>query len=111
MHHPKSLSPLVTALTVVMLANDALATDDEELKEAPRRHRPSQVLLFHQDVPQPRTGVDGKTWVENHFALRKGIGLVYRYKHVTEDKRKMVFNVGGPVLKKKRFGLMFEVKF
>jgi hypothetical protein len=110
MHHPKSLSPLVTALTVVMLASDAFATDDEDAREVRRRHRPSQIL-FHQDTPQQRTGVEGKTWVENHLALRKGIGVVYRYRHETEDKRKLVFNVGGPVLKKKRFGLMFEVKF
>ena len=39
------------------------------------------------------------------------MGLVYRYKFETDDDRKMVFNVGGPVLKKKRFGLMFEVRF
>ena len=110
MLHPRSLSPLVTAFTVIMLATDALATgDEEEAREIRRRHRPSEILL-NQDLPQ-RTSVEGKTWIENHFALRKGIGIVYRYKHQTEDKRKLVFNVGGPVLKKKRFGLMFEVKF
>jgi hypothetical protein len=109
MHYPKSLSPLVTALTVVMLSTDALAADDEEVKEVRRRHRPSEIL-FHQDTPQ-RISFEGKSWIENHFALKKGIGIVYRYKHQTEDKRKLVFNVGGPVLKKKRFGMMFEVKF
>ena len=109
MHYPKSLSPLI-ALTVVMLATDALATDDdEEAKEVRRRHRPSEILI-HQDIAQ-RSSSEGKGWIENHLAVRKGIGIVYRYKYQTEDKRKLVFNVGGPVLKKKRFGMMFEVKF
>lgn len=107
MHYAKAVSPLVTALTVVALATDALATPEEDAKELRRRHRTSEILI-HQDAP-PRS--EGKSWIESHMALRKGIGIVYRYRVETDDDRKLVFSVGGPVLKKKRFGLMFEVRF
>lgn len=108
MHHAKSVSPLVTALTMVAFATEALAAPEEESKEAAARprHRPSEVL-FHQDIPRS----EGKSWIESHMALRKGVGIVYRYKTETDDKRKLVYSIGGPVLKKRRFGLLFEIRF
>lgn len=107
MHYAKSLSPLVTALTVVAFAAEAMANPDEDLKDKRPRHRTSEVL-FHQDVPRTETG---RNWIESHMALRKGVGIVYRYKTQTDDKRKLVYSIGGPVLKKRRFGLLFEIRF
>jgi hypothetical protein len=107
MHHAKTVSPLITALTVFALASEAIAAADDEAKDIRRRHRTSEILI-HQDSPRPEAG---KSWIESHMALRKGIGVVYRYKTETDDDRKLVFSVGGPVLKKKRFGMMFEIRF
>ena len=106
MHYAKSVSPLVSALTVVAFATEAFAETDEELKDTHRRHRPSEILV---QMDSPR--VEGKSWIESHMALRKGIGVVYRYQTKTDDDRKLVFSIGGPVLKKKRFGILFEVRF
>jgi hypothetical protein len=107
MHYAKAVSPLVTVLTVFALASEAIAAADDDAKDIRRRHRMSQILI-RQDSPRLEAG---KSWIESHMALRKGIGIVYRYKTETEEKRKLVFSVGGPVLKKKRFGMMFEVRF
>ena len=106
MHYAKPVSPLVTALVLVALAAEAMAATEEELKDARRRHRPPEILI-HQDSPR----AEGKSWIESHMALRKGVGVVYRYNYTTKDDQKLVFSVGGPVLKKKRFGMMFEVRF
>ena len=106
MHYAKAVSPLVTALTVVVLATEAFATPEEDAKDVRRRHRTSEILV-HMDSPR----VESQSWIKSHMALRKGIGIVYRYKVTTDDDRKLVFSVGGPVLKKKRFGMMFEVRF
>ena len=57
-------------------------------------------------MPAVRPGAGSRS-----ITLRKGMGLVYRYKVETEDHQKVVLSVGGPALKKKRLGLMFEVRF
>jgi len=101
----KALTPLVTGLTIVALSSEAFANPEEENKPV-RRHRTSEILMRNQEPRGDTTG----SWLEN-ITLRKGMGLVYRYKFETADHRKMVFNVGGPALKKKRLGLMFEIRF
>jgi hypothetical protein len=103
----KALTPLVTGLTILVLSSEAFADTAEENKPpAVRRHRPSQILMRSQE---PRGEVTG-SWMEN-ITVRKGMGLAYRYKFETEDHHKMVLNLGGPIVKKKRLGLMFEIRF
>ncbi len=103
----KALSPLVTGLTMVALSTEARATPDEETKQAPRRHRTSEILLR---MEEPRVA-ETRSWLEEHVSVRKGMGLVYRYQVETEGDRKVVLSVGGPAVKRKRLGLMFEVRF
>ncbi len=102
----KALIPLLTGLAMIALSIEALAAPEEETKEAPRRHRPSKTLIR---MEQPRG--ESKSWLEQHVSVRKGLGLVYRYKVEKNDDQKVVLSVGGPVLKRKRFGLLFEVQF
>lgn len=106
MRYAKALSPLASTLAVVVLATEALAAPDEETKEVRRRHRPAEVL-FRMDEPRN----ENRSWIQDHVSLRKGMGFVYSYKVVTEDRRKVVLSVGGPALKRKRLGLVFEVRF
>ena len=106
MHYAKAVSPLVTALTVVVLATEAIATPEEDAPEIRRRHRTSEILAA---MGTPR--VEGKSWIESHMALRKGVGVVYRYQVETKDDQKLVFSVGGPVLNRKLLGMQFEVRF
>jgi len=106
MHCRKALSPLVTGLTMVALSAEALASPDEETNPAPRRHRASEILLR---IEEPRG--ETRSWLEEHVSVRKGTGLVYHYKVETDGDRKVVLSIGGPALKRKRLGLMFEVKF
>jgi hypothetical protein len=107
MRHTSALSPLAGSLAMLLLATDAIANPDEDPeKEVRRRHRTAEVL-FRMDEPRN----ENRSWIQEHVSLRKGMGLVYSYKMRTEDNRKIVLNVGGPALKKKRLGLMFEVKF
>jgi hypothetical protein len=110
MRYAKAVSPLATGIAVVVLAADALATPDEETRTAaasgPKRARVAEVL-FRIDEPR----AENRSWVQDHVSIRKGMGLAYSYKTRTEDGKKLVFTVGGPALKKKRLGLMFEVKF
>ena len=107
MRRSKALTPLVTGLTILALSSEAFADPAEENKPpVVRRHRSSEILMRTQEPRGEYTG----SWLEN-ITLRKGMGLVYRYKFETEDHRKMVLNVGGPALKKKRLGLMVEIRF
>jgi len=106
MRLPKALGPMITALMLVALSTVAFAAPDEELKEPPRRHRSSKTVIRMQE-PRGET----KTWLEQHVTVRKGVGLIYHHKLETDDDRKVVLSVGGPVLKRKRFGLLFEVRF
>jgi hypothetical protein len=106
MRWAKALGPLVTALMLVALPTAALAATEEELKEPPKRHRTGKTVIRMQE---PR--VESKSWVEQHVTVRKGVGLVYHHKIETDDDRKVVLSVGGPVLKRKRFGVLFEVRF
>ena len=83
---------LVTGLTIIALSSEAFADPAEENKPpvVVRHHRASEILMRTQEPRGETTG----SWMEN-IALRKGMGLVYRYKFETEDHRKMVLNVGG----------------
>ncbi len=101
----QALSPLVAGLTLVALSTAAHAEPEEETSPAPRHHRSSEILMRIEE-PRSETG----SWLEN-VAVRKGMGLVYRHKLEMDGDRKLVLNVGGPALKKNRFGLMFEVRF
>ena len=102
----KALSPLVTGLTLVALSTEALATSDQETKEAPRHHRTSEVLVR---MEEPRG--ESRSWLEEHVSIRKGMGFAYHYTVPTEGDRKTILSVGGPALKRNRLGMMFEVKF
>lgn len=111
MDYAKAVSPLVTALTVIAFAAEAIAATDDETIDTLQRHRVGDILvqkvLFHMDGPR----IDGKSWVESHMAIRKGTGIVYRYNMKTDDQEKVVFSVGGPVIKRGTFGMLFEVRF
>jgi hypothetical protein len=110
MRYAKAVSPLATGIAVVALATECLAASDEETKaavsSAPKRARTSEVLLR---IDEPRA--ENRSWIQDHVSIRKGMGLAYSYKMKTEDGGKVVLTVGGPALKKKRLGLMFEVRF
>lgn len=102
----KALIPLVTALAMVALSTEAFAANDEETKEAPRHHRASKTVI-RMDEPRGET----RSWLEQHVRVRKGVGFVYHYKVETDGDRTVVLSVGGPAIKRKHLGLMFEVRF
>jgi hypothetical protein len=108
MRYAKAVSPLATSLAVVMLAAEAIAAGEEDQKDAVvrPRHRTTEVL-FRADEPRQ----ENRSWIQDHMSVRKGVGFVYSYKVPTDDGSKVVLSVGGPALKKKRLGLMFEVRF
>jgi hypothetical protein len=98
---------LVTGFAIIALSSEAFADPaDENKPPVARRHRPSQILMRTQESRGEITG----SWLEN-ITVRKGMGLAYRYKFETEDHHKMMLNVGGPLIKKKRLGLMVEIRF
>jgi hypothetical protein len=108
MRYAKALAPLAGSLAMLILATDALAQPEEETrKEVRRRHRSAEVL-FRMDEPRDESN---RSWMKEHFSLRKGTGIVYSYKMPRQHDKPIVFSVGGPSLKKKRFGLLFEVRF
>ena len=113
MHHAKAVSPLVTALTVVAFAAEAIAAaSDDDVDVTQQRRRAGDVLVQKVLVQMDGLRADGsKGWLASHMAIRKGTGIVYRYKMTTDDQQKVVLSVGGPVLKRGTFGMMFEVRF
>jgi hypothetical protein len=101
----QALSPLVAGLTLVALSTAAYADPEETTSQPPRPHRTSEILMRAEE-PRSETG----SWLD-HVGVRKGVGVVYRHKLETDGDRKPVLSIGGPVLKRKRFGLLFEVRF
>jgi hypothetical protein len=112
MHHAKAVAPLVTVLTVVAFAAEAIAASSDDDNDAAQRRRAGDLLVQKVLVQIDGPRADGsKGWLESHMAIRKGTGIVYRYKMTTDDQQKVVLSVGGPVLKRGTFGMMFEVRF
>jgi hypothetical protein len=112
MHHAKAVSPLVTALTVVAFAAEALAAASDDDNDTTQRHRAGDILVQRVLVQMDGLRADGsKGWLASHMAIRKGTGIVYRYNMTTEDQQKVILSVGGPVLKRGTFGMLFEVRF
>jgi hypothetical protein len=112
MHHAKAVSPLVTALTVVAFAAEAIAAGSDDDNDTTQRHRAGDILVQRVLVQMDGFRADGsKGWLASHMGIRKGTGIVYRYKMTTDDQQKVVLSVGGPVIKRGTFGMLFEVRF
>ena len=100
MHYAKAVSPLVTALTVVAFATEAIAATTTKTTTLPsataRATFSCRRFSCRWTGPVPTAARAGSraTW-----RIRKGTGIVYRYKMTTDDQQKVVFSVGGPVLK------------
>lgn len=101
----QALAPLVAGLTLVALSTAAQANPEEETSQPVRRHRTSEILMRIEE-PRSETG----SWLD-HVSVRRGVGVVYRHKFEMDGDRKLVLSVGGPALKRKRLGLLFEVRF
>jgi hypothetical protein len=96
---------LAAGLAAVVLASEALAASEDEKEQARLKPRAAKILA-HMDEAR----IEDQSWLESHVRIRKGIGVVY-YRKVKNGDRDLVLSVGGPTLKRKRWGLMFEVRF
>lgn len=97
------LAALLTFALLIALGGTARA-DDAKDEEEPRTQRAREI------ISQVEKSDSESSWLRAHFRIRKKRGIEYCLP-LTMGKREAVFSVYGPLVKKKRFGLGFELRF
>ena len=102
----KLLLPLRSVLTLALLSTPMLgsaAKADEELEI--RNLKRARAIMFPAN--ETRSTVN---WLTSKIHIKKKAGLAYT-RPLNFGQRDMVLSVQGPVIRKGRYGLGFEVRF
>ncbi len=99
----QALGALLTVALVLALGSTARADDAKE-EEEPRTQRAREIIA------EVEKSDSEASWVRTHIRIRKKRGIEYR-RPLTMGQRDLVFSVYGPLIKKKRLGLGFELRF
>lgn len=90
----------------MLLASSGVAGAEKPATDTPRVL--DSKLLTKLDKPRS----DKRQWFGRHFRTAKGHGFEYRRSfRMGRDKRRMVFSIQGPLVKKKTPGLGIEIRF
>ncbi len=101
------LHPRITiAMTAAWLAFAGPALADDEKPIAEPRHKLTADALVRAEKPE----TSEESWLRN-FHLKKKRGFEYSHTFALSPERKGIFNIQGPIIKKKTLGLVFEVRF
>ncbi len=93
-----------------LLTVGGAARADEETTEPKPTLRRSAEILAHMDQPALETPRPERTWFTSNVHIKKKRGL--EYTHVMSvNGHPMLLNIQGPVMRKKRLGLTFELRF
>jgi hypothetical protein len=100
--HPRTTIAIAAAL---LLYTAPAAADDEQTIREPN-HKLAARALARAETPETTE----ESWLRNiHIAKRHG--FEYSHRFTLSPERNGVFNIQGPVVKKKTFGVVFEVRF
>jgi hypothetical protein len=97
------LGAILTVILLLALGGTARADDAKDEQES-RTQRAREIIT------QVEKSDSEASWLRTHFRIRKKRGIEYRYP-LTMGQREAVFSIYGPLVKKKRFGLGFELRF
>lgn len=98
-----TLTAILTMALLLALGGTARAedaTDEEEL-----RTKRAREIITQVEKPEPQ-----ESWLRTNIHIRKKRGFEYS-RPLAMGKREVLFSIHGPLMKKKRLGLGFEVRF
>lgn len=104
--HPKGrLDPRLTILVAVALLvlTGSAGADDEPVEDPKPEIKAS--ALTDPEKPEASEG-----WLRQ-LHLKKGHGFEYSQSFTTGSRKKLIFSIQGPLVKKKTPGLAFEIRF
>jgi hypothetical protein len=97
-------------MTTVLLgfASPVLADEEPEklTVEKPRKQFSRDVITRLDDLPETEPN-----WFRENIHTTKKHGLEFSHSYMTKSRRKLIFKVKGPLLRKKTPGLVFEIRF
>ena len=97
---------LTAALTAaLLLASGGTARAEDAQDEEQARTRRARQIISQVEKSEPE-----ESWLRTHIHIRKRRGFEYS-RPFAMGERALVFNVHGPLMKKKRLGLGFELRF
>ncbi len=100
--HPRATIAIAAAWLVY--AGPVAANDEQAIGE-PNPKLAAEVLIR---VEKPETSEE--SWLRN-LHTKKGRGFEYSQSFTLSSKKKIIFSIQGPIIKKKTPGLAFEVRF
>ncbi len=93
-----------------LLSVGGAARADEETAVSKPTIRRSAEILAHMDQPALETLRPERTWFTGNIHIKKKRGFEYTYL-MSVNGHPMLLNVQGPVMRKNRLGLTFELRF
>jgi hypothetical protein len=107
MHDNWRLQPRTTiAIAAALLVYAApAASDDEQPIHEPNRRLAAGALVRAEE---PETSEE--SWLRK-FHLKKKRGFEYTHGFTLGSGKKIIFNLQGPIIRKKTPGLVFEIRF
>ena len=109
MHHARRLHPRITiAMATALLALSGPArADDDQYVEEPRKKLTGEILIGEADTEATQQ----QSWLRENIHTVKRHGFEFRRSFSTRSGKKLIFNIHGPLVKKKTPGLSFEIRF
>ncbi len=99
----------ILTLGFLLSVGGAARADEEPADQEPVLRR-SVEILAHMDRPEMEAPRPGRTWFTSNIHIKKKRGLEYTHM-MSVNGHPMLLNVQGPVMRKKRLGLTFELRF
>ena len=110
MHRKRRSHPRITiGATVAFLALSGTAwANDEKPVEEPRKKITGEILVGDEESAERS---DQQSWLRANIRSKERHGFEYSRDFQVNKRRKLIFSIQGPLIKKKTPGLVFEIKF
>lgn len=100
--HPRTTIAIAAALLVYAAP---AASDDEQPIHEPNRKLAASALVRAEE---PETSEE--SWLRK-LHIKKKRGFEYTHDFTLNSGKKVIFNIQGPIIRKKTPGLVFEIRF
>ena len=100
--HPRTT--IAIAATLLVYAAPAASNDEQPI------HEPNRKLAAGALVRAEEPETSEESWLRK-LHIKKKRGFEYTHGFTLNSGKKVIFNIQGPVIRKKTPGLVFEVRF
>ena len=99
----------ILTMGLLLTVGAAARADEDSAEQEPTLHR-SVEILAHMARPEIETPRPERSWFTSNIHIKKKRGL--EYTHVMSfNGRPLLLNFQGPLMRKKRLGLLLELRF